>query len=288
MYLTLPGSISKSSTPVFAAAAVTYAVRKHRAESPAPEKTEQVERAESAVAAKELRTAKVGMAGYRDMNLYGTLYDGLSLKQTTGVEIETFEMLEMQQRYEKITDAEKKAVVENRIKKWHFLKPAKEESMMKAAGYYLAVKQIAEERHYKSISIKDVDGMKKLLGFPPAMVFMLLASVHFGLIYIAVVTKSFKPFKNEVFRFYLSGILVGTILVAVTLKAEGLVKGWGNSFLIGSFHILSYASTTGFAIADNSSWPMLPSYLLIFFGIRCGMAGSTTGGIKADRALLFY
>ncbi len=129
----------------------------------------------AAVAAKELRTAKVGMAGYRDMNLYGTLYDGLSLKQTTGVEIETFEMLEMQQRYEKITDAEKKAVVENRIKKWHFLKPAKEESMMKAAGYYLAVKQIAEERHYKSISIKDVDGMKKLCGFPPAPIFMLLS-----------------------------------------------------------------------------------------------------------------
>ena len=129
----------------------------------------------AAVAAKELRTAKVGMAGYRDMNLYGTLYDGLSLKQTTGVEIETFEMLEMQQRYEKITDAEKKAVVENRIKKWHFLKPAKEASMMKAAGYYLAVKQIAEERHYKSISIKDVDGMKKLCGFPPAPIFMLLS-----------------------------------------------------------------------------------------------------------------
>ncbi|MBQ3639308.1 MAG: hypothetical protein II955_02165 [Clostridia bacterium] len=129
----------------------------------------------AAVAAKELRSAKVGMAGYRDMNLYGTLYDGLSLKQTTGVEIETFEMLEMQQRYEKITDAEKKAVVEKRIKKWHFLKPANEAAMMKAAGYYLAVKQIAEERHYKSISIKDVDGMKKLCGFPPAPIFMLLS-----------------------------------------------------------------------------------------------------------------
>ena len=129
----------------------------------------------AAIAAKELLTAKVGMAGYRDMNLYGTLYDGLSLKQTTGVEIETFEMLEMQQRYEKITDAEKKAVVENRIKKWHFLKPANEAAMMKAAGYYLAVKQIAEERHYKSISIKDVDGMKKLCGFPPAPIFMLLS-----------------------------------------------------------------------------------------------------------------
>ena len=45
----------------------------------------------AALAAKELRSAKVGMAGYRDMNLYGTLYDGVSLKATTGVEIETFE-----------------------------------------------------------------------------------------------------------------------------------------------------------------------------------------------------
>ena len=129
----------------------------------------------AAVAAKELLTAKVGMAGYRDMNLYGTLYDGISLKQTTGVEIETFEMLEMQQRYEKITEAQKQKVVEERIKKWHFLKPANDAAMLKAAGYYLAVKQIAEERHYKSISIKDVDGMKKLCGFPPAPIFMLLS-----------------------------------------------------------------------------------------------------------------
>ncbi len=129
----------------------------------------------AAVAAKALLTAKVGMAGYRDMNLYGTLYDGVSLKKKTGVEIETFEMLEVQQRYEIISEAEKQAVVEGRIKKWHFLKPAKQDAMLKAAGYYLAVKQIAEERHYRSISIKDVDGMKKLCGFPPAPIFMLLS-----------------------------------------------------------------------------------------------------------------
>ena len=129
----------------------------------------------AAVAAKEMRSEKVGMAGYRDMNLYGTLYDGVSLKRKTGIEIETFEMLEMQQRYEKITDAEKEKVVEERIKKWHFMKPANPDSMKKAAGYYLAVKAIAEERNYRSISIKDVDGMKKLCGFPPAPIFMLLS-----------------------------------------------------------------------------------------------------------------
>ncbi|MBP3337124.1 MAG: hypothetical protein J6L59_01805 [Clostridia bacterium] len=129
----------------------------------------------AASAAASLRSAKVGMAGYRDMNLYGTLADGPSLKRTTGVEIETFEMLEMQQRYEKITDAEKQAVIDNEMSKWKFLKPAKKEGMMMAAGYYLAVKQLIDERGYGAISLKDVDGMKKLCGFPPAPIFMLLA-----------------------------------------------------------------------------------------------------------------
>ena len=129
----------------------------------------------AAIAAKQLLFDKVGMAGYRDMNLYGTLYDGLSLKKQTGIEIETFEMLEIQQRYDALDDAAKRKVVTERILKWNFLKPANEEAMMKAAGYYLAVKAIADERGYRAISLKDVDGMKKLCGFPPAPIFMLLS-----------------------------------------------------------------------------------------------------------------
>ena len=130
---------------------------------------------QAAITAKALLTEKVGMAGYRDMNLYGTLYDGLSLKKEIGVEIETFEMLEIQQRYEKLSEEAKRDVVNNRILKWNFLKPANDDAMMMAAGYYLAVKEIAEERNYKAISLKDVDGMKKLCGFPPAPIFMLLS-----------------------------------------------------------------------------------------------------------------
>lgn len=129
----------------------------------------------AASAAKALRSARVGMAGYRDMNLYGTLYDGGSLKRVIGPEIETFEMLEMKQRYDAITAEQKNEVIENVMSKWNFLKPAKREGMEMAAGYYLAVKQLIDERGYGAISLKDVDGMKKLLGFPPAPIFMLLA-----------------------------------------------------------------------------------------------------------------
>ncbi len=131
--------------------------------------------ARAAAAAAELRHARVGMAGYRDMNLYGTQADGPSLKRVVGPEIETFEMLELVQRYEKITPAQKAEVIDKCMSKWKFLKPAKRESMEMAAGYYLAAKSICDERGYGAISLKDVDGMKKLCGFPPAPIFMLLA-----------------------------------------------------------------------------------------------------------------
>ena len=129
----------------------------------------------AASAATKLRHARTGMAGYRDMNLYGTLYDGGSLKRQIGPEIETFEMLEMEQRYQKITDEQKQEVIDNCMSKWNFLKPANPESMKMAAGYYLAVKEICKERGYDAVSLKDVDGMKKLCGFPPAPIFMLLS-----------------------------------------------------------------------------------------------------------------
>ena len=129
----------------------------------------------AAAAANKLRHARAGMAGYRDMNLYGTQCDGPSLKKVVGPEIETFEMLEMEQRYKKITKEQKDEVIKNCMSKWNFLKEAKRESMEMAAGYYLAVKEICDERGYDAISLKDVDGMKKLLGFPPAPIFMLLS-----------------------------------------------------------------------------------------------------------------
>ena len=129
----------------------------------------------AAAAAAKLRHARVGMAGYRDMNLYGTQCDGPSLKRVVGAEVETFEMLELEQRYQAVSAEEKAAVIAECMSSWKFLKEAKREGLEKAAGYYLAAKAICEERGYEAISLKDVDGMKKLCGFPPAPIFMLLA-----------------------------------------------------------------------------------------------------------------
>ena len=137
--------------------------------------TEVLSFCKAASAFKELRSAKIGQMGFRDMHLYGTLFDGPSLKRVVGPEIECFEMLEVVQRAEKVTDEAIDGVINTTLKEWNFKKEPDMAIVRRGVAYYLALKEIIDERKYAAISLKDVDGMKKLLGFPPAMIFMLLA-----------------------------------------------------------------------------------------------------------------
>lgn len=129
----------------------------------------------AASAVKSVENTRVGMMGFRDMKLYNTLYEGLSLKSKIGTEVEFFETLEMLWISENIAGTEVQQVLDKIMRKWDFEKPADEAFLKKGISYYLAVKKIVEENKFDAISLKDVDGMKKLLSFPPAMIFMLLS-----------------------------------------------------------------------------------------------------------------
>lgn len=121
-----------------------------------------------------LKTAKVGMMGYRDMRLYGTMYDAMLLKRVLGTEIEFFEMLEMVQRGESHSKEEIQGVIDHIFESWNVDGEPSKDVLLKGASLYLSVKQKALEEGYDAVSLIDVDGVKKLLEFPPAMVFMLL------------------------------------------------------------------------------------------------------------------
>jgi len=129
----------------------------------------------AARAARLLEGAKLGMMGYRDMALYTTLYDGVSLRRTVGTEVEVFEMLDMVQRAEKLQADQVRMHVDGIRSRWNFEKDADDALLEQGVRYFMAIQQKVRERGYGAISLIDVDGMKKLLGFPPAMVFMLLA-----------------------------------------------------------------------------------------------------------------
>lgn len=121
-----------------------------------------------------------------------------------------------------------------------------------------------------------------------SMILMAIAALHFGLIYSVFATRSFKPMKNPVVLYYFSSIVVMTLIIAVSLMTEGGYTSWGKAFLDSSFNVVSYMTTTGFAICDNATWPFIAGMVLMLAGIQCGCSGSTTGGLKVDRVLVAF
>ena len=118
------------------------------------------------------------------------------------------------------------------------------------------------------------------------MFFMYASTLHFGMLFVAIVTRSLKPFNNVVFKYYTISLVVASLLVTLSLWTNHVADSFGQALLWGSFQVFSYTSTSGLAICDNSVWPLFPAVLTIIMGIQCGMAGSTTGGLKSDRVLL--
>ncbi len=122
----------------------------------------------AARAAKLLRTARIGMIGYRDMRLYGTLYESLSLRSDIGPEIEHFDLLEIKNYMDDVSDKEVQKVSRDVQKKWTFVKDPKPETIPQSARLYLALKRKLSEEKFDAFSYTDVDGIKKLLAFAPA------------------------------------------------------------------------------------------------------------------------
>lgn len=128
----------------------------------------------AAHAERRLRTARVGTMGYRDMLLYGTQFEGQSLRGQIGVEVEPFEMLEMVRRAEAQAEADVQKGVRYIRDHWQILTPCADETLEKGVRYSLALGERIALRGYEAVTLNDVDGMKKLLGYPPALVLMLL------------------------------------------------------------------------------------------------------------------
>ena len=124
--------------------------------------------ARAAHAAAALKTDRIGMAGYRDMRLYGTLYDGVSLKAEIGPEIEHFELLELKQLMDGIDAGEVTALAKRVRARWRFVREPKPGTVENSVRLFLAIKRKVDERGYQGFSFNDVDGIKKLLGFAPA------------------------------------------------------------------------------------------------------------------------
>ena len=120
------------------------------------------------------------------------------------------------------------------------------------------------------------------------LIFMTVCAMHFGLIYAVFATRSLKPMRNSVVKYYLGSILVMSVIITFSLMSDGGYDSLGKAAMDSAFTVVSYMSTAGFAICDNSLWPWLAGIVLLLASFQCGCAGSTTGGIKVDRILIAF
>ena len=205
-----------------------------------------------------LRDARVGTMGYRDMLLYGTQYEGNSMRGQIGVEVEPYEMLEMVRALDGL-DAQLVADGIRFVKEnWKFEKPCDDAIIEKGVKYALAITQKIKERNWEAITLIDVDGMKKLEGFPPAMVFMLLE--HYTDI-LTVPENDVMGAVTQLIMKYISG---------QTVPYLEYYEFFENSMLIGVPDFVPKAATRGDVTVLPAAFGLLNTSLLNVSKVKTG------------------
>lgn len=159
-----------------------------------------------------------------------------------GVEVEPFEMLEMVQNVETLEAKDILTGVQFVRENWTFQKPCEDSVIETGVKFALAIGKKIKERNYDAISLIDVDGMKKLVKFPPAMVFMLLDH-YYGILtipendIIGAVTQLMMKYLSgqnvpylEYYEFFNKSMLIGVPDYIPESATEGEVKVLPTAF----------------------------------------------------------
>ena len=136
----------------------------------------------------------------------------------------------------------------------------------------------------KNISIEYFD--TPAIQYPIAF-FMFLGGINYTVIYFSLKGNFKKVWQSDEFKTYV--ILVMILAMVVTIIVYNVSgQSFEKSFRDSIFQILSIVTTTGFVSADYTSWT--PALTLLFFSLLFvgACAGSTSGGIKIIRHLVFF
>ncbi len=119
-----------------------------------------------------------------------------------------------------------------------------------------------------------------------AVVFMFISGVNFALHFMAWQHRSIKHYLRDPELIFYGSLLAGLCAITVAILMMSGTYSWSDSIIYGIFEVVSISTTTGFAIADFSSWPSFLPYMLFYAAIVGSCAGSTGGGMKVIRILL--
>jgi trk system potassium uptake protein TrkH len=126
---------------------------------------------------------------------------------------------------------------------------------------------------------RDIEGV--------AIVFMALSGISFARYFIVWRARSFRSmWRDTEVRAYVFALLVSALGLAALLSFHGVFEQPETALRAAVFHVVSVATTTGYASADYALWPVFAPVWLMFLGTLVPCAGSTGGGIKMVRMVL--
>lgn len=119
-------------------------------------------------------------------------------------------------------------------------------------------------------------------------IFMFFGGTSFAMVY-AVVHGNIKALlRNTVFWTFVSIIGVMYVLFAINIVVRGLYTGWESITIDPLFQVVSTITSTGYSSSNYANWGpfvLALAFVMMFFG---GCAGSTSGGAKIDRIIVFF
>lgn len=116
-------------------------------------------------------------------------------------------------------------------------------------------------------------------------VFMILFGIDFSLYYMLLLGKFRSVLYSEELKAYLGIIFVAIALI--TLNIRPLYNTIAETLRYSAFQVAALITTTGYSTADFDIWPEFSKTLLVTLMFIGACAGSTGGGIKVSRIMIF-
>ncbi len=114
--------------------------------------------------------------------------------------------------------------------------------------------------------------------------FLILFGMNFNLFYLILIGRVRDALRSEELHRYLEIIAVCVALIAVTTaKRYGAAQALRHGFFI----TMTTLSTAGFCTVDYTLWPAFLQTVIVLLMFIGGCAGSTGGGLKLSRVMLF-
>lgn len=120
--------------------------------------------------------------------------------------------------------------------------------------------------------------------------FMVLAGTNFTLLYLTLIGGWRKLVNDIEFKVYggiIAVVTVGVVFFGMQAGDEGF-DTYGSAIRNGLFQVVTVLTTTGYGTADFDTWNNFGRGILLLLMFVGGCAGSTGGGMKVIRHVLFY